>query len=468
MRLGMGWGVTGRMDPLQPGDWSALVVDDDAGIRQSLRLCLETGGGRAFGVATASGALEALERSSFEVVLLDLWLGAESGLDLIPEILKRRPGAAIIVVTAFATLETAVQAMRIGAVDYLPKPFTPEQVRRSVRRVVEVGVLPSKEAAGPAGSPALIAFDWQGMAHRAFVTRAERVADADCAVLLRGESGSGKNVFARFLHDKSQRRAAPFVTVHCPALQGDLWASLLFGHRKGAFTGAFADALGKVQEAEGGTLFLDEVGDLGADAQARLLRFLNDRTFERVGEACERHADVRLIAATNRDLESRVEQGCFREDLLYRLDVVSLAVPPLRARRDDVLPLARHYLSIFAARRNRPAELSRSAEQALLAHDWPGNLRELRNAIERATILGAARVLEPEDLGLPEPEVLGAKGTTRGRVGLAVGDDISLETLEREHIACVIARGTSLESAARTLGIDATTLQRKRKRYGLA
>lgn len=456
------------MQAPQPYEWSALVVDDDAGIRQSLRLCLETGGGRAFGVATASGALEALERSNFDVVLLDLWLGAESGLDLIPEILKRRPGVAIIVVTAFATLETAVHAMRIGAVDYLPKPFTPEQVRHSVRRVVEVSAHPSKQDAGPGGKDALITFDWQGSAHRAFVSRAERVADADCAVLLRGESGSGKNVFARFLHDKSQRRAAPFVTVHCPALQGDLWASLLFGHRKGAFTGAFADALGKVQEAEGGTLFLDEVGDLGADAQARLLRFLNDRTFDRVGEACERHADVRLIAATNRDLESRVEQGNFREDLLYRLDVVSLAVPSLRARRDDILPLARHYLSIFAARRNRQTELSRSAELALLAHEWPGNLRELRNAIERATVLGTTRVLEPEDLGLSDAQASSAKGTASGHAPLAVGDDVSLETLEREHIACIIARGTSLESAARTLGIDATTLQRKRKRYGLA
>lgn len=460
-----GWLFTRHMQKEIRGAWSALVVDDDAGVRQSLRLCLETGGGRAFGVATASGALEALERGSFDVVLLDLWLGATSGLDLVPEIRRRRPSTAIIVVTAFGTLETAVQAMRIGAVDYLPKPFTPEQVRHSVRRVVEAGARASDGAALPCTDERLVSFDWQGTAHRSFLRRAGRVADADCAVLLRGESGTGKNVFARFLHDRSPRKNAPFVTVHCPALHGDLSASLLFGHRKGAFTGAHADALGKVQEAEGGTLFLDEVGDLGQEAQARLLRFLNDRSFERLGEPTERHADVRLIAATNRDLEDQVAASTFREDLLYRLDVVTLRMPPLRERKEDVLALARRYLAAFSARKGRAMELSRASESALLAHDWPGNMRELRNAMERAAVLATAPVLEPEDLGLPE---VTPPGEGRQASPARVGDEVTLEALEREHIACVIARSASLEMAARTLGIDATTLQRKRKRYGLA
>jgi NtrC-family two-component system response regulator AlgB len=257
------------------------------------------------------------------------------------------------------------------------------------------------------------------------------------------------------------------VAVNCPALSGDLTVSLLFGHRKGAFTGATADTSGKVQEAEGGTLLLDEVGDLGAEAQARLLRFLNDHTYERLGEPKEHHADVRVLAATNRSLEKEAKEGRFREDLLFRLDVVTLTLPSLRERREDVLPLARHYLEFFRARQRRDLELSPAAERAISAYDWPGNLRELRNAVERASILAPSRVLGPEDLGLGEPEP--EPGARRSRPSnVSLGDEVSLEEVEREHIARVLACAPSLESAARTLAIDATTLQRKRKRYGLA
>jgi NtrC-family two-component system response regulator AlgB len=297
-------------------------------------------------------------------------------------------------------------------------------------------------------------------------------------VLLRGESGTGKTVLARWMRTHSKRAERPFVTVHCPMLSSDLMSSALFGHVKGAFTGAIADAVGKVQEAESGTLFLDEVGDLTADAQARLLRFLHDRTYERLGEARERKADVRIIAATNRRLEEAVQQGRFREDLFFRLNVITLTIPPLRARPEDILPLALHYLRFFEQRQGRrDLSFSLRCQHVLSTYSWPGNLRELRNAVERATILEPATVIEVEDLGLPFEATSGASragaegspDTGQQRTSIPVlGGDVSLEQIEREHIARVVARAPTLEAAARLLGIDATTLQRKRKRYGLA
>jgi NtrC-family two-component system response regulator AlgB len=253
--------------------------------------------------------------------------------------------------------------------------------------------------------------------------------------------------------------------VNCPALSGELMTSALFGHRKDAFTGAVADVAGKVQEAEGGTLLLDDVGELTADAQARLLRFLNDRTYERLGEVRERQADVRLLAATNVDLESEVRGGRFRDDLFYRLNVVTLRLPALRERPEDVLLLANHYLSIFSQKQRRPGLVfSPAAERAMLAHAWPGNLRELRNAVERAVILAGREQLEPFDLGVSQESTPDADSAAPF---VRVGAAISLEQLEREHIARVVAQSPTLEAAARLLEIDATTLQRKRKRYGL-
>ncbi|AKU98768.1 Response regulator of zinc sigma-54-dependent two-component system [Labilithrix luteola] len=457
--------------------WSSLVIDDDATVRQSLRLCLEVEGARVLGVATAEAALEALERTTFDVVFLDLWLGAESGLDALPDILRKQPGIGVVVVTAYASFETAVQAMKLGASDYLPKPFTPEQVRQAARRVVEAKRLQVEHArlrervdAGMAAH----GFESRSARYRSFIETATRAASADSVLLLRGESGTGKNVLARWIHRTSRRKAGPFVTVHCPALTGDLMTSALFGHRKGAFTGAVADMAGKVEEAEGGTLFLDEVGDLSADAQARLLRCLNDRTYERLGEARERHADVRLVAATNRPIEEESRSGRFREDLLFRLNVITLTLPALRDRREDVLPIALHFLRFFERTHGRTGLAFRADTEFLVTeYPWPGNLRELRNAIERAVTLAPSGVLLPEDLGLPEAdvhEILTRQSAPPNRrtVPVEVGADVSLEELEREHIARLVARAPTFDAAARTLGIDITTLHRKRKRYRLA
>ena len=447
-----------------PGTWSALVVDDDPGIRQSLRLCLQSAGGRALGVGTVAAAAFALERATYDVVLLDLWLGSESGMAAVPELLARQPGIGIIVITAFASFESAVEAMKRGAADYLPKPFTPDQVRHAVQRVLDGRRLHHRVAELEeriAGLDAVATFESKSPVFRAFLETARRAAASSAVVLLRGESGTGKNVLARWIRAQSPRRDGPFVTVHCPALSSELISSVLFGHKRGAFTGAVADTPGKVQEAEGGTLFLDEVADLSLDAQARLLRFLNDQTYERLGEPRERRADVRIIAATNKPLEDLVQAGRFREDLLFRLNVLTLTAPPLRERAGDIPLLADHYLRFFAAQQGRDGlRFSPAAVAAMQAHPWAGNLRELRNAIERAAILSPSAILEPADLGL-------AAATATSREA-RVGSPCSLEELEREHIARVVAWAPTLDAAARVLGIDATTLSRKRKRYGLA
>jgi two-component system, NtrC family, response regulator AlgB len=458
----------GSGQKVSSASWAALVVDDDPGVRQSLRLCLEAAGARVLGVATGSAALEALDRGHFDLVFLDLWLGADAGLDVLPEMLTRQPDLGVIVVTAFASIESAVDAIKRGAVDYVPKPFTPDQIRLAANRVLETHRLRRRltelqEELDESGEPAL--FESRSPVFLRFLQAAARAAASDAVLLLRGESGTGKNVVARWIRANSPRANTPFVTVNCPALSGDLMTSALFGHRKGAFTGAVADVAGKVQEAEGGTLLLDEIGELTADAQARLLRFLHDKTYERLGEARERHADVRLLAATNRSLEADVRAGRFREDLFYRLNVVALTLPALRERPEDILILARHYLVIFGRKQRRHTlTFSPAAEQAMLAHTWPGNLRELRNAVERAVILASREILEAVDLGLP---VGGFVDSESGVQPVRVGAPISLSELEREHIAQVVAHSSSLEAAARVLDIDATTLQRKRKRYGL-
>jgi two-component system, NtrC family, response regulator AlgB len=439
-----------------------LIVDDEKNIRATLAICLEGLGGQVTQASTAEAALEALRRAPYDVAFVDLRLGQESGLELLPRLLAERPGLDVVVVTAYATFDTAVEAVKRGAADYVPKPFTPNQIRLIMEKLGrqrrEAARLLDLEARLGEAAPE-VSLETGSSKMRAVLEIATRAAASEAPVLLRGENGTGKGVLARALHAASPRRARPFVTVNCPTLTDELLASELFGHAKGAFTGAVKDQPGRVEAAEGGTVFLDEIGEISPALQAKLLRFLQDKVFERVGETRTRTADVRILAATNRDLEAEVKAGRFREDLLYRLNVVEVTVPSLRDRPEDVLPLARRFLAFFAAASRRPTpELSAAAARALAAYPWPGNVRELRNVMERAVILSPAQVLEMENL----PDRLLASVSEVP----VLGGNFSAEAIETEHILRVLAHAPTMEEAARILGIDASTLWRKRKKLG--
>jgi NtrC-family two-component system response regulator AlgB len=447
--------------PAADGPLRVLVVDDEKNIRETLTVCLEQAGCEVHRASAGAAALQALERFRFDLAFLDLRLGAERGEDLIPRMVADCPGLPIVVITAYATVETAVETLRRGAWDYLPKPFTPAQIRQVLSRLRERRQLTDHVAELERQlnqSVPAVELSSQNPAMRKVMDVIERVAQSEAPVLLRGETGTGKTALARAVHVRSPRRERPFVVVNCPTLSEELLASELFGHARGAFTGAVKDQPGRVESASGGTLFLDEIGEIPSSLQAKLLRFLQDKEFERVGENETRRADVRIVAASNRDIEADIKKGLFREDLFFRLNVVEVRVPPLRERPEDILSLARHFVPFFAAQLSRPApQLSPDAEALLLAYGWPGNVRELRNAIERALILWPARVLEPE--AFPERMTGGAQ------VRLAVGADCSLEDIKREHILRVMQRAPTLERAAEILKIDSTTLWRKRKKY---
>ncbi len=439
-----------------------LVIDDEKNIRTTLALCLEQLSCVVTAVSTPEAALAALRQQPYDLAFLDLRLGEANGLELIPKLLTIDTALQVIVITAYATIDTAVDAIKRGAADYLPKPFTPQQIRHVVNQNIKQRDLRMRlsdlEGRLQEAAPA-IDLETNSQKIRAILEVAGKAAISEVPVLLRGESGTGKSVLARMIHSMSPRRAHPFVVLNCPTLSEELLASELFGHAKGAFTGAVRDQPGRVEAAEGGTLFLDEIGEITPSLQAKLLRFLEDREFERIGENKTRRADVRTVAATNRDLEEHVRKGLFREDLLYRLNVIDLQLPPLRERPEDILRLARRFLLFFAkAARRCPAEFSKAAEAALLAYAWPGNIRELRNAIERAVILWPAQVIEPEAFPLQI-------STHAALQGPQLGGNFSLEEIEREHIGRVVTRAPTLEDAAAILKIDASTLWRKRKKY---
>ncbi|MBI3799093.1 MAG: sigma-54-dependent Fis family transcriptional regulator [Deltaproteobacteria bacterium] len=453
--------ATPAIPPPQTKAWEVLVIDDEKNIRATLAMCLEGMGCKVTAVASAEAAIAALSRQAFDLAFLDLRLGETNGLDVLPQLLTESPDLTVVVITAYATFDTAVEAIKRGAKDYLPKPFTPAQIRHAVEQLAKQRELVHRvldlegqlrqavpEVDLDTGSPKM----------RAVLDVVMRAAQSEATVLFRGESGTGKGVLARLLHAQSARASGPFVVVNCPTLSEDLLASELFGHARGAFTGAVRDQAGRVEMAQGGTLFLDEIGEISPGLQAKLLRFLQERRFERVGENKTRHVEVRVLAATNRNLEADVQSGRFREDLLYRLNVIEVHTPPLRERPEDIVRLAHQFLEFFArATRRATPELSPAAEQALLAYAWPGNVRELRNAIERAVILWPAQVIEPQ--AFPE------RIATHAASGPQLGGDFALDTIEREHILRILARTATQEEAAQILGIDSSTLWRKRKKY---
>lgn len=451
------------MKPFAADSMRALIIDDEKAIRSSTVIAIRAEGHVAEAADSRAVGLLKLQEDAYDLVFLDLRLGDEDGLEVLEDIKRSFPQVQVVVFTAYASVASAVMAMQKGAFDYLEKPFTPENLRQIFVRVEKHRKLETKivelQTEIHLQNPTLD-FTSDDPAMKSAVEILFKAAPTQAAILLLGESGTGKSALAKAIHDRSEARDAPFVTVSCPSLSRELLESELFGHVKGAFTGAIRDTWGKVAAAEGGTLFLDEIGELPLEIQPKLLRLLQERQYERVGEHKIRVTNARIIAATNNDLKERVRVGTFREDLYYRLDVISVRVPPLRERGHDLNRLTKSYLDFFTRQLGRPRlAFTESAVKRLNAYRWPGNLRELRNTIERAVILapddGIAERFIPEN----PPAALDAK--------IAVGSDISLETLEEAHIRSILGRASSLDSAAKTLGIDPATLYRKRKRLNL-
>jgi NtrC-family two-component system response regulator AlgB len=441
-----------------------LLIDDDLGIRNTLGTALETMGHRVDTATTQAGAEKELRKKSFEVAFLDIRLGQENGLNILPDLLRLSPRLAVIMITAYSSIETAVLAIQRGAFDYLAKPFKPAQIAQMLDRVAKTRGLESRildlegQLSRP-GAPAelIVSADRQ---MQQLMEVAQKSASTDSTILMLGESGTGKSALARQIHNWSQRAKEPFVTVSCPSLSRDLLESELFGHVKGAFTGAITTTWGKVAAADRGTLFLDEIGELPLEIQPKLLRLLQEREYERVGETKIHMANVRVIAATNRNLKEAVSRGAFREDLLYRLDVISLKLPALRERPGDILSIAKSQLAQLARRLGRPLTgFSEEARNALERYSWPGNIRELHNVVERGAILAVGDVIEVSDL----PSSIGESLTQSP----ALGGAYSIEEIEAEHIRQVLARTKTLVQAATILNLDPTTLLRKRKSLNL-
>jgi NtrC-family two-component system response regulator AlgB len=453
-----------------------LVIDDEKTFRDATCFLIEEVDHYAEGVSSGEQGLVRLKEDKFDAVLLDLNLGKENGLDILEKIQKANPNVPVVMFTGQGSVKVAVEAMRRGAVDFLEKPFTREQfltVLARLQRLQQMGrriedlqeEVKEMKAQGPEAL-----FDFSAPAMRDTMEIVMRAAKSPASILILGESGTGKSVLARTIHQRSHLADKPFVTVSCPSLSKELLQSDLFGHVKGAFTGAIKDTWGKVKAASGGTLFLDEIGDLPMEIQPKLLRLLQEREYERVGENVTRTADVRIIAATNRDLKKRIAEGAFREDLFFRLNVIAVDLPALRARPGDLLCFAEHYAKHFAAQCARNIQgFTDEAKAKILAYPWPGNLRELRNAVERAVILARKELIVPEDLPLElrgDVPVVGQTATSATPAGL--GQKISLDKLEEMHIRDVLQCTDSLVEAAEVLGINRATLYRKCKRLGLS
>ena len=453
------------------GKGRVLVVDDDVDLLSLLEAGLEHGGYEVEVCGSAERALELLEVSPFDVVVTDINLPGMSGLDFCSRVVSERSNSlAVLVMTAFSSIKSAVAALRAGAYDYLMKPLDvdalvhrldrigrEQDTQREVRRLREI-VAQERGFEGLLGTSAPMQKLYDLVA---------RAAETDASVLVTGESGTGKELVARALHRRSSRSAGPFVPVNCSAIPDQLLESELFGHAQGAFTDARRARSGLFVEATSGTLFLDEIGEIPMLVQPKLLRALEERRVRAVGADKEAEVDVRLVAATNRDLEAGVEDGSFREDLFFRVNVIHIHVPPLRARGGDVLLLAQSFLERYAARFGKEVVgLSPGAAERLMAYDWPGNVRELRNCLERAVALGRGRDIQVEDL----PE----RVRTHSRTQLVVGSDdpselAELAEIERRYILHVMeVVGGNKSLAAKTLGLDRKTLYRKLERYAKA
>jgi DNA-binding NtrC family response regulator len=442
-----------------------LVVDDEASARTTLALLLRKRGHRVGEAEDVASATKRLAEETFDLVVTDLRMPDGDGLDVLQAARAQADAPEVILLTAYAEWKSAKEAIRLGALDYFEKGQEPEELFHRIDKALAARALRRENENLRAqlreryGLPGLIA---RSPAMQAVLDLVERVAPTDATLLIQGESGTGKEVIAKAVHHASPRAARPFVAVNCGAVPETLLESELFGYVRGAFTGAAGSKLGLFEEADGGTLFLDEIAEMPATLQVKLLRVLQSGEVRRLGATQAATVDVRVLAATNGDLASRIAQGSFREDLFYRLNVIQVMLPPLRDRREDIPALAEHFLARASAKLGRTLRLSPGALERVLRYPWPGNVRELENALERAAILARTETVEPDDL---PPHV---------SVGLQLGPSpalprqITLAEAERAHILQTLERfGRNHSGAAEALGIGRTTLWRKLKEYGI-
>jgi len=440
-----------------------LVVDDEEIVRSSLVDWLREDGYHAEAAENGFEALEKLREKPWDIALVDLKMPKMDGLELMERMKELKPDIQVIIITAYATVHTAVQAMKMGAYDYLVKPFNPEEISLLINRLIESKELVKeisylrKELAKQYQFHDLIS---KSPKMQKIFEFARTVAKSNSNILILGESGTGKELLARAIHNESLRAAGPFVAVSCVALPETLLESELFGHEKGAFTDAVTQKKGKFELAHGGTLFLDEIGDISPKLQLNLLRVLQEKEFTRVGGTKPIRVDVRIIAATNRDLKKAVEEGKFRDDLYYRLNVISIQIPPLRERKEDIPLLVHRFIEKFNIELGKRVEkISEEALKTLMKYDWPGNVRELENVIERAMVITKGTLIKPEDIQIS------AEPSKEVRVE---GEDRSLRAVERAHIQRVLEENDwNIQRSAQILGIDRVTLYKKIKKYGL-
>jgi two-component system response regulator HydG len=444
-----------------------LVADDDPAVRESLERILKREGYQVIAASDGQAGLERLKEGGVDLVLADLKMPGLSGLDLLRAAKTVAPDVDVIMLTAFGTVEEAVQAMKDGAYDFLTKPFQRAQLIRLIRKALERRALIAENRALQQRLEDLLrqgAVIGTSPAFQRMMTLIEQVAPSSATALIQGESGTGKELAARAIHERSARRSGPFVAVNCAALPETLLESELFGYEKGAFTGATGRKEGRFELADGGTLFLDEVADLSAVTQPKILRVLQEGEFERVGGTKTLRVDVRIVAATNQELARLVRERRFREDLYYRLNVITITVPPLRDRREDIPVLAHHFLRVYAAKNNRRLEgFSEEALARLEAYAWPGNVRELENAVERAVVLARGSVIEVVDL---PGSVVGDLPRSEGNVSIPVGTPLAEVEQRLLEETLRYAKGNKT-LAAKLLGIDPKTVSRKLKQGGV-
>src|SRR5216117_3655938 len=445
-------------------DRTLLVADDDPGLRESLERTLTREGYRVILASDGRGALERLQGGGIDLVVTDLKMPGLTGIEVLRAAKAIAPDVDVILLTAFGTVEEAVKAMKDGAYDFLTKPFRREQLLKLIDKALERRELIERnkvlqqrlddllrQGAIVGGSPAF----------RRMMMLVEQVASSSATVLIQGESGTGKELVARAIHERSTRAGKPFVAVNCAALPETLLESELFGYERGAFTGAAGRKEGRFELADGGTLFLDEVADLSPVTQPKILRVLQEGEFERLGGTRTMRVDVRIVAATNQDLAQMVRDRRFREDLFYRLNVITITVPPLRERREDIRVLAEHFLRLYAAKNNRRLDgFSDDALRRLEGYSWPGNVRELENVIERGVVLARGSLIDLADL--PE-EIAGATPLPEGVLSVRIGTPLA-EVEQRLLEATLRATKNNKTLTAKLLGIDPTTVLRKLKR----